>query len=245
MPIYNEEATIDAVVREWFGCLRIICPNFTIFAINDGSIDGTREILASLEGELGPRLRVLNKSNSGHGLSCRDGYENALASGAEWIFQTDSDGQCDPAFFPTFFRHRSDYDCIFGYRRTRDDGFGRVVVSCCCRLLLSLLSGGYLIDPNVPYRLVRATALRKALRQVPTDFELQNIGLTIALKQQPELAWKYFPIHFRARRGGKNSINYRKIARMGLNLLRDFRRIIHEDSHTWRRPRWARRRLAS
>jgi hypothetical protein len=32
---------------------------------------------------------------------------------------------------------------------------------------------------------------------------------------------------------------------MGLNFLRDFRRITHEDSHTWRRPRWARRSVAS
>jgi hypothetical protein len=32
---------------------------------------------------------------------------------------------------------------------------------------------------------------------------------------------------------------------MGINLLRDFRRLTHEDSHTRWRPRWARRRLAS
>src|SRR5438128_1516792 len=123
--------------------------------------------------------------------------------------------------------------------------FGRVIVSFCCRLLLWLVTGTYLTDPNVPYRLIRSKALRKALRQVPADFELQNIGLTFALKQGQKLAWKYFPIHFRARRGGENSINYRKIAKMGINLLRDFRRLTHEDSHTWWRPRWAWRRLAS
>jgi hypothetical protein len=39
------------------------------------------------------------------------------------------------------------------------------------------------------------------------------------------LRWKYVPIHFRARQGGENSINYRKIIRMGLNMLRDLRRV--------------------
>ena len=245
MPVYNEAANISAVLHEWFSYLRIVSPNFVLFAVNDGSKDGTAKILGSLKGELGPRLRVVNKTNSGHGLTCREGYELALAEKAEWIFQIDSDGQCDPAFFDKLYQNRAEYDCVFGYRRTRDDGLGRVIVSYCCRLLLWLVTGTYLTDPNVPYRLMRANALKNALRQVPADFELQNIGLTFALKLGQELAWKYFPIHFRARRGGENSINYRKIAKMGINLLRDFRRITHEDSHTRWRPRWARRRLAS
>ena len=245
MPIYNEAANIGSVLEEWFLALDKASVNFLFFAINDGSTDDTTKILSSLTHELGPRLWVVNKKNSGHGRSCRFGYEQALAEGAPWILQIDSDGQCDPAFFETLFRSRWQHDCVFGYRQSRDDGMGRRLVSWCCRFLVWLISGSYLKDPNVPYRLMRADALRKALRRIPQDFELQNIGLTFALKQHPELSWKYFPIHFRARRGGENSINYRKIAKMGINLLRDFGRITHEDTHTWRRPRWARRRLAS
>src|SRR2546425_92097 len=82
--------------HEWFSYLRIVSSNFVFFAINDGSKDETAKILASLRAELGPRLRVVNKTNSGHGLTCREGYELALAEGTEWIFQIDSDGQCDP-----------------------------------------------------------------------------------------------------------------------------------------------------
>jgi hypothetical protein len=104
----------------------------------------------------------------------------------------------------------------------------------------------YLKDPNVPYRLLRAKALERALRSIPADFDLQNIALTLALKREEQLRWKHFPIHFRARKGGENSINYRKIVTMGFNFLRDFHRInTHENSHTWWRSRWARRRLAS
>jgi len=244
MPVYNEAVNIAAVLEEWFSCLRIVCPNFILFAINDGSRDETAQVIKLLQNQLGERLRLVNKANSGHGLTCREGYELALAEGVEWIFQIDSDGQCDPAFFHSFYTHRRECDCVFGYRRTRDDGLGRVIISRCCQLLLWLLTGEHLSDPNVPYRLMRAGAVRKALRQVPSDFELQNIALTFALKKQ-ESAWKFLPIHFRARRGGENSINYRKIARMGIEFLRDFRRLTHEDSHTWWRPRWARRRLAS
>jgi dolichol-phosphate mannosyltransferase len=215
-----------------------------LLVINDGSTDDTGAILSQLSHEFGQRLSVVNKTNSGHGRSCREGYELALARGARWIFQIDSDGQCDPKFLAEFFHSRAQFDCVFGYRQTRDDGIGRAIVSRCCRTLLWLMTGTDLVDANVPYRLMHANVLRKALREVPVDFELQNIGITFALKQQ-QVAWKYFPIHFRARRGGENSINYRKIAKMGVNLLRDFRRITHEDSHPRWRARWARRRLAS
>jgi dolichol-phosphate mannosyltransferase len=245
MPIYNEAANISVVLREWFNCLGKVAPRFVFFAINDGSTDQTAAILASLADQLGSRLRAINKINSGHGRSCRDGYELALDESAPWVLQIDSDGQCDPAFFEAFYQNRSGYDCIFGYRRTRDDGVGRVMISFCCRFLLWLTTGTYLKDPNVPYRLMRSHALRTALRCIPADFALQNIALTFALKKGQNLRWKHFPIHFRARQGGENSINYRKIVAMGLNLLRDFSRITHEDSHTWWRPSWARRRVAS
>jgi dolichol-phosphate mannosyltransferase len=245
MPVYNEAANIGSVVREWFGVFAKVAPRFSLFAINDGSKDKTAAELISLSRELGPRLQVINKTNSGHGQTCRYGYEYALNEEAAWIFQIDSDGQCDPAYFEQFYANRAAYDCIFGYRRTRDDGLGRLVISRCCRALLGLLTGKYLHDANVPYRLIRASALRRALRRVPADVDLQNIALTIALKREPGLRWKHFPIHFRARQGGENSINYPKIAQMGLAFLRDFRRITHEDSHTWRRPRWTGRRLAS
>jgi glycosyltransferase involved in cell wall biosynthesis len=245
MPIYNEAANIASVLGEWFACLERVAPDFVLFAINDGSKDNTAAVLESLAGEYGSRLRVVRKANSGHGRSCREGYELALAIGARWIFQIDSDGQCDPAFFKTTYEQRSNHDCVFGYRRTRDDGFGRLVITRGYRLLLWILTGAFMRDANVPYRLVRASALRTALHRVPADVDLQNIALTISLKREPDLRWKDIPIHFRARQGGENSINYHKIAKLGARFLRDLPRISHEDSHPGWRARGARRRLAS
>lgn len=245
MPVYNEASNIASVVHEWFAGLETVAPDFLLFAVNDGSTDDTGLILEQLARELGDRLRVINKKNSGHGSSCREGYQLALAENAAWIFQIDSDGQCDPAFFERLYENHVRHDCVFGYRRTRDDGVGRIVISQCCRVLLWLLAGTFLKDPNVPYRLMRGNVLRHALRDIPVDLNLQNIALSIVLKRNAELRWKYLPIHFRARQGGQNSIGYRKIAKMGLEFLRDFRRITDENSHTWWRSRWARRRLAS
>jgi glycosyltransferase involved in cell wall biosynthesis len=238
MPVFNEADNVPAVVREWFESLERSGAHFVFFAVNDGSTDNTADALVSLVQELGPRLRIVTKVNSGHGLSCREGYELALAEGAQWVFQVDSDGQCDPAFFRGFYARRAEHDCLFAYRETRDDGWGRVAVSFCCRMLLCLWTGIYFRDPNVPYRLIRAGALRTALRMIPVDFDLQNIALTFALNREPNLRWKHLPIHFRARRSGKNSLSYRKIMKMGANLLRDLGRIGNDDAHGWQRPAW-------
>jgi glycosyltransferase involved in cell wall biosynthesis len=113
MPVYNEAANISVVLREWFQCLHKIVPRFALFALNDGSTDETASILASLTDDLGSRLRIVNKSNSGHGSSCREGYELALDERTPWILQIDSDGQCDPAFFEALYRNRAGYDCLF------------------------------------------------------------------------------------------------------------------------------------
>jgi hypothetical protein len=49
--------------------------------------------------------------------------------------------------------------------------------------------------------------------------------LTLALKRDPTLRWSYVPIRFRARQGGTNSINLRKIAQMGFRMLRQIHRV--------------------
>lgn len=238
MPIFNEEINLPTVIREWFECLGRSGARFVFFAINDGSTDDTANVLAELAKDLGPRLRPVTKFNAGHGRSCREGYQLALAEGARWVFQIDSDGQCDPVFFPKLYAARAERDCIFAYRQTRDDGWGRAAVSGCCRLLLGLAAGVFLRDPNVPYRLISAGALRAALRMIPPDVDLQNIALSIALGRDLTLRWTHVPIHFRARRAGKNSMNYGKIVKMGITLLHDVGRIGCCEPNRWQRPAW-------
>ncbi len=97
IPAYNESENIKRTIEEW-------CPvvekhngggasRFVI--INDGSRDDTYEI-ASAECETHPLLTVLTKPNGGHGSTVLYGYRYALENGADYIFQTDSDGQTDP-----------------------------------------------------------------------------------------------------------------------------------------------------
>lgn len=225
MPIFNEEVNIALVLDEWSFQLRQIAGSFTIYAVNDGSTDGTRLALEKYQMNHPEFLTVLNKPNSGHGRSCRHGYDTAIAAGASWVLQIDSDGQCDPKYFTEFWNQTDKANCIFGLRTTRDDGFGRVVISAACRFLTMLWTGSYLRDANVPYRLMRGDVLANALKKIPPDFNIHNVALSLALKRDPLVRWAYVPIHFRDRQGGVNSINFRKIFKMGWEMLRDLKRI--------------------
>lgn len=225
MPIYNEQANIRSVLAEWMPPLLACEPSTTLIALNDGSRDATAATLDDLEAEYGDRLCVIHKTNSGHGLTCRMGYEIAAASSAEWVFQIDSDGQCDPAYFPEFWKAREAADCVFGFRSTRDDGLSRLLISRICTAATFVATGRSLKDANVPYRLMRKEVIAPALRVIPSDFDILNVALTLVLKRNRKLRWKHLPIHFRARQGGENSINIPKVLRMGTSMLFDLRRI--------------------
>ena len=71
---------------------------------------------------------------------------------------------------------------------------------------------------------MHADTLRKVLRWVPEDFHLSNVLISVLYCKGPYRV-KYLPITFRPRQGGVNSINFKKIFRIGLQALREFRNI--------------------
>lgn len=225
LPIYNEEANISAVISQWSKYLRGLEAPFQIIALDDGSKDGTHNVLLKLEAAEPDILCVVNKPNSGHGVTCRMGYDIAISSNADWVLQIDSDGQCDPSHFANFWSKRDQSDCIFGLRESRDDGPARVITSGICRIASSLICGQDLKDPNVPYRLIRKNVLREALQYIPPSFNIHNVALTYVLKKLPGLRWSYVGIHFPKRRGGENSINVLKVVTWGVEMLLELIRI--------------------
>lgn len=226
MPIYNEAANIRQVLQEWFGVLDPIGVPFQVLLVNDGSKDNTLEILKELEETWPEQLVVIDKPNSGHGRSCRLGYDAAVASfKVEWILQIDSDGQCDPQYFPEFWDQRENADCIFGYRIQRDDGFTRMLTSKFCKFGATIIGGQNIADPNVPYRLIRKETLSRALTRIPASFNIHNVALTYILKKTANLRWAYIPIRFRDRQGGNNSINLLNVAHWGIDMLLELRRL--------------------
>ena len=153
IPAYNEEENIDAVAREWHEVVSSIGVNSKLVIIDDGSKDQTYNKLCELKKELS-QLCPLTKQNSGHGATLLFGYNYALQEGADYIFQTDSDGQTLPSEFHQFWEDRNNNDAIIGYRNHRQDGFSRVIVTKTLKLVLRIIFGLNITDANTPYRLM-------------------------------------------------------------------------------------------
>lgn len=109
MPAYNEEANIRTVVEQWHPVVEQIGEDSRVVIVDDGSKDATYRVLEELRATY-PQLIGLTKKNSGHGSTCLYAYRYAIEQGADYVFQTDSDGQTDPAEFTSFWEQRADYD---------------------------------------------------------------------------------------------------------------------------------------
>ncbi len=218
IPAYNEQENIRQVVSDWYPIVEKHGNDSRLVVIDDGSRDDTYKILKELESKM-PKLTALTKANGGHGSTILYGYKYALENGADYVFQTDSDGQTLPSEFEPFWLARTKYDITIGYRNKRRDGFSRIFVTRILRLVVYMCFRVYVLDANTPYRLMSATTLGDNIRYIPDDYFLTNVALSAIYKKRRQKV-HFIPISFRPRQGGTNSINLVKIFKVGLSSLR-------------------------
>jgi glycosyltransferase involved in cell wall biosynthesis len=223
MPAYNEEVNIKRTIEEWYPIISTIGNNSKLVIIDDGSKDSTYQKMEEVQLKY-PELIPLTKLNSGHGATCLYAYRYALKNQADYIFQTDSDGQTSPSEFWEFWENRNKHDFVIGERTNRQDGFSRIVVTKVLQLIVRIIFGVFVKDANTPFRLMKAEKLNRLLSHIPEDFFLCNVAITaLAVLYKYDIMW--IPITFKPRQGGVNSINLRKITRIGIKAIRDFRMI--------------------
>lgn len=220
MPAYNEAANIEDVVRSWYPVLQNAGSDSRMIVADTGSTDRTHEILLSLSEEL-PQLIILSKGLRQHGPKLIQMYRFAIDHGADYIFQTDSDGQTVPAEFEGFWKLRNAYDAILGNRTVRGDGRSRANVEKFLCFMLKLYFHVSIEDSNAPFRLMRTSLVAKYLDRMPVDYNIPNVMLTTFFAYYKE-NFTYQVITFRPRQGGENSVDYRSIFRYGRKAMHDF-----------------------
>ena len=226
MPAYNEEANIEAVVRQWYPLLEGKNEGSRLVIADSGSSDRTHEILTELQKEFG-KLEILGGTDRRHGPKVIALYDHAVRQGADYVFQTDSDGQTNPGEFDGFWRLRSQYDGIFGHRKVRGDGKFRAFTEWTVCFLLRLYFGVKVPDANAPFRLMKVDAVKKYLYKLPEDYNLPNIMMTTYFAYYGE-KMAFQTISFQPRQGGVNSVNVPGIIKTGWKALGDFRALKKE-----------------
>lgn len=220
MPAYNEEETITSVVEDWYSVLAFANKKSKLVIADNNSKDSTYQILKKLQKKY-PQLDVIQSKIKGHGPTVINLYKYAIEHGADYIFQTDSDGQTNPKEFKCFWDLRKKYDAIIGQRTVRGDGKSRKLVENVLCKLLRFIYGVKLKDSNAPFRLMKSELVAKYISNFNDDYNLPNVMLTTYFTYYHEnICFK--EISFKPRQGGINSINLKKIFKIGFDSLKEF-----------------------
>ena len=224
IPAYNEQDNIEQVINDWYPVIEKHNGDgqSRLVIIDDGSIDSTYEKLKQYA-KTRPLLTPLTKPNGGHGATVLYGYKYALKNDADYIFQTDSDGQTLPEEFWKLWKDRKKCGLLIGSRKKRQDGWQRIFVTRVLRLVILVTFHCWVEDANTPFRLMRAAELEEVLKEIPPQYFLANVLMTVRYTKEGRRVM-YYPITFRPRQGGVNSINMKKIVKIGKTTLKDFRK---------------------
>ena len=226
MPAYNEQENIKTVVKKWYSVLEGKSSDSRLVVADSESTDNTHEILKKLQRSY-PQLEILQHTQKQHGPKVLALYRYAIENRADYIFQTDSDGQTNPKEFEQFWKLRERYDIVVGKRTVRGDGKSRAFVEYVVCILLKIFFGVDVPDANAPFRLMKSSVVHKYLDKLPQDYNIPTIMLTTYFAYYKE-KMIFKEISFRSRQNGKNSINMYKIIQIGWKAIGDFKKLRRE-----------------
>ena len=122
LPTYNERENVEAMLRRLGEVFAESGLDARVLVIDDGSPDGTGEIVERLAAEL-PFVDVLHRRRKeGLGPAYIAGFRRALADGAELILEMDCDFSHDPADLPGLVAAAETADVVLGSRYVRGGG---------------------------------------------------------------------------------------------------------------------------
>ncbi len=145
IPTYNDEKTIEKLIKESENVLSKFTNNYEIVIIDDGSVDGTYEILEKIKND-NYRIRIFRHNiNKGFGQTIKEVFTFPKT---EWILFLPGDGQVSPYELYKLLPFIENADFILGVRKNRQDGILRKLCSLCYNIFISILANKCVYDVN-------------------------------------------------------------------------------------------------
>ena len=170
IPCYNEKTTIEEIACR----VRASAPEAEILIVDDGSTDGTRDLLPALEGTQRVRV-ILHDKNQGKGAAIHTGI--AAAQGEVLLVQ-DADLEYDPRDYPALLKpiEEGQADVVYGSRflggPRKAMMFWHMVANVMLTLMTNILYNTILSDMETGYKVFKAGVIKGVpLRARRFDFE--------------------------------------------------------------------------
>jgi glycosyltransferase involved in cell wall biosynthesis len=212
-PACNEAANLPALLAACGRAFTVHFPEHEIIVVDDGSSDGTPELIEKLARE-NPRLRLVrHPRNLGYGAALRSGFQ---AARYPLIFFTDADGQFDPAEVELLLPGLQQSDLVAGYRASRQDPWPRRLYGRLFSALCRWRFGIQLRDVNCAFKLFRRSLLQDL--DLTSSGALINAELAARAKRRGIVPIEV-PVHHYPRRHGRQSGGSAKVV---LRAWREF-----------------------
>jgi len=155
LPVYNEKDSIEIVFKEWKYELDKQNIRYSFVVCEDGSTDGTKELLVKLQKKYSLIINQ-KKERRGYGRAVIDGIKTVQS---EYILCVDSDGQCDPKDFHTFWKNKEKAGILIGWRKNRADPLQRKIFSSLFKTIFVILFPTTIHDPSAPFVLFKKSTI--------------------------------------------------------------------------------------
>lgn len=213
VPVYNEEESVESLLRETQTALASTGKDYEIIVVDDGSTDGTYPILVRLHKKSESSLKVIRfKRNFGQTAALAAGL--AYARG-EVMVPMDGDGQNDPKDIPELLRHlERGFDLVNGWRFPRKDPFWtRRFPSQIANGFISWMTQVKLHDSGCTLKAIR----RDIAKDLKLYGEMHRFIPAMAFERGARIA--EIRVHHRSRQWGKSKYGFNRTFRVVLDLL--------------------------
>jgi glycosyltransferase involved in cell wall biosynthesis len=212
IPVYNEEANIEPLYSRLKQTLEDVGRSYEIVVVDDGSTDGSLEILKELCREDSLLKIVRLRRNFGQTAAFSAGFDQISG---DVVVTLDADLQNDPADIPLLLaKIEEGHDVVSGWRKNRKDPFlTRRFPSMVANALISQVTGVKLHDYGCSLKAYR----REVVDNISLYGELHRF--IPALASWMGISLVEVPVAHQARRSGKSKYGLSRTARVILDLL--------------------------
>jgi dolichol-phosphate mannosyltransferase len=229
MPVYNEADTIDHTIRELYDKIADKMTNVDIWVFEDGSTDGTKEVLEKLQSEYPSLHAKMSEERKGYPRAMREAFLSINPGEYEYVVAIDSDGQYEPDDFFKLWQimQRDSPDIVMGRRMARQEPFYRRLLSRGLQLLERIMFPVKCKDVTSVMRLMKVGLAREIAKEVkysPYNFWLEfTARMSLNGYRIVEL-----PIVYRERMGGSKIYSVGKMPKVILSEFHALRAVRRE-----------------
>jgi len=208
VPVYDEVESLTPLNSAIIEAMDLLGTEYEIVYVDDGSQDGSGELLRELVDQYQGRVRFVGfGNNSGQTAAFEAGFK---ASRGEVIVTLDADLQNDPADIPWLVELTEYWDVVCGYRKTRHDSLVRRVSSRIANWARNRLTDEFIRDVGCSLRAMRAECVKGLKlydgmhRFLPTLLKMEGYRVTEC------------PVNHRPRKRGRSKYGIRNRLFRGL-----------------------------